>query len=174
MITKQTFQTVFRATEKTLTPSSPPTGWLYVYLRAWEGREPSKSTIAQYYNDSKNNCCTMPWAEVSLEQPQSSSVGDASEARQYSADWRVTTTAAAAVHLDAEAWALSHFLCRFWSKSPGQPTSLYSSVNAGKKALISFLSTSQRPRGGISKSQPRGQHWDALSPPSRPPSRRLP
>ena len=29
--------------------------------------------------------------------------------------------------------ALSHFLHSFWSKPPGQPTSLYSSVNSGKK-----------------------------------------
>lgn len=35
--------------------------------------------------------------------------------------------------------ALSHFLHRFWSELLGQPTSLYSSVNSGKKALISFL-----------------------------------
>lgn len=81
-----------------------------------------------------------------------------------SADWPVTATAATEVHLEAEAWALSHFLCRFWSKSPGQPTSLYSSVNAGKKALISFLPTSRRPCGGIAKSHPRGQHCDALPP----------
>lgn len=80
-----------------------------------------------------------------------------------SADWRVT-----AVRLDAEAWALSHFLCRLWSKSPGQPTSLYSSVNAGKKALISFLTTSRRPRGGLAKNHPRGQHSDALSLPTAP------
>lgn len=35
--------------------------------------------------------------------------------------------------------ALSHFLCCVWSNSLVQPTSLYSSVNSGKKALISFL-----------------------------------
>lgn len=62
----------------------PPTGWSFEYLCvfAWEGRVPSKSTIAQYYNDNKNNCRTMPRAEVSLERSRSSSFGGAFVARR--------------------------------------------------------------------------------------------
>lgn len=125
---------------------------------------PSKSTIAQYYNDNKNNCRTMPRAGVSLERLRSSSVGGAFVAR-----WRLGRPLIAAAQLVAKAWALSHFLRSFWSKSPGQPTSLYSSVNSGKRALISFLppSESQAPWRDFEK--PSSRATSRRRAPPRPP-----
>lgn len=59
--------------------------------------------------------------------------------------------------------ALSRFLRRFWSKSLGQPTSLYSSVNSGKKALISFLPPIHRPWKGLWKAIVEGNCKIAVS-----------
>lgn len=44
--------------------------------------------------------------------------------------------------------ALSHFLRHFWSKPLGQPTSLYSSVNSGKKKSFNILPVTKMPADG--------------------------
>lgn len=78
--------------------------------------------------------------------------------------------AAAAVQLSAKAWALSHFLRRFWSKSPGQPTSLYSSVNSGKRALISFLPPSESQAPWRDCEKPSSRATSRRRAPPRPPT----
>lgn len=87
------------------------------------------NTIVQYYNaDANSNYIRAQWHELetNLEKVQL---------------WFSISGAALCGSM-----ALSHFLCYFCSNSLVQPTSLYSSVNSGKKALISFLPPRLGPR----------------------------
>lgn len=109
----------------------------------------------------------------SLERSRSSSFGGAFVARRRlgrPAGRSSSPATAAAVQLAAKAWALSHFLRSFWSKSLGQPTSLYSSVNSGKRALISFLPPSESQAPWRDCEKPSSRATSRRRAPPRPPT----
>lgn len=106
------------------------------------------NTIVQSYNADRNsNDIGAQWPEANGQWSALRSRSGAEVEPQSSAALRGSM-------------ALSRFLCCVWSNSLVQPTSLYSSVNSGKKAGISFLPPSLGPRRVYEKpsSEAKAQH----------------